>query len=97
MPDVSSETLFDDNIRGVVQQYGNGFNSTVFAYGQTGSGKTYTMMGDVNGPGVIEVAAREIFNIVQEQAEHREYLIRLSYMEVRRHLKGLTDKWLCSR
>ena len=43
------------------------------------------MRGDDKNPGVIAAAAKEIFHIVQEQAQHREYLVRLSYMEVGHH------------
>lgn len=28
-----------------MEQFFNGFNSTIFAYGQSGSGKTYTLLG----------------------------------------------------
>lgn len=42
------------------------FLGTVFAYGQTNSGKTHTMRGTATGPGVIPLAVRELFNIIQE-------------------------------
>uniref|UniRef100_A0A1A9UIQ4 Kinesin motor domain-containing protein n=1 Tax=Glossina austeni TaxID=7395 RepID=A0A1A9UIQ4_GLOAU len=38
-----------------------GCNGTIFAYGHTSSGKTYNMMGDEENPGVMVLAAKEIF------------------------------------
>lgn len=39
---------------------------TVFAYGQTNSGKTHTMRGSTAEPGVIPLAVRDLFHIIQE-------------------------------
>lgn len=39
---------------------------TVFAYGQTNSGKTHTMRGSAAEPGVIALAVRDLFHIIQE-------------------------------
>lgn len=60
----------------------NGFNSTVFAYGQTSSGKTHTMKGTGDDPGIIPLAVREIFQLIGA-CQDREFLLRVSYMEVR--------------
>lgn len=59
----------------------NGFNSTVFAYGQTSSGKTYTMRGTPDDAGLIPLAVNEIFGLI-ESCQDREFLLRVSYMEV---------------
>ncbi|KAK9291270.1 hypothetical protein L1049_009458 [Liquidambar formosana] len=58
-----------------------GFNGTVFAYGQTNSGKTHTMRGSTTEPGVIPLAVRDLFDIIQEDT-NREFLLRMSYMEI---------------
>ncbi|XP_053559480.1 centromere-associated protein E [Bombina bombina] len=58
-----------------------GYNGTIFAYGQTSSGKTYTMMGTENSMGIIPLAVQEIFRIIQE-IPGREFLLRVSYMEI---------------
>lgn len=60
----------------------NGFNSTVFAYGQTSSGKTHTMKGTAGDPGIIPLAVREVFALIGA-CQDREFLLRVSYMEVR--------------
>ncbi|XP_039139627.1 kinesin-like protein KIN-7L [Dioscorea cayenensis subsp. rotundata] len=59
----------------------DGFNGTVFAYGQTSSGKTYTMNGSGSDPGIIQLAVRDVFEMIQMVTE-REFLIRVSYMEI---------------
>ncbi|XP_075057044.1 centromere-associated protein E isoform X2 [Mixophyes fleayi] len=58
-----------------------GYNGTIFAYGQTSSGKTYTMMGSPNNLGIIPQAVQEVFQIIQE-IPNREFLLRVSYMEI---------------
>ncbi|KAK2452657.1 P-loop containing nucleoside triphosphate hydrolase superfamily protein [Trifolium repens] len=59
----------------------NGFNGTAFAYGQTSSGKTFTMNGCETDPGVIPRAVKDIFAKIEKMSE-REFLIRVSYMEI---------------
>ncbi|KAF7683865.1 Chromosome-associated kinesin KIF4 [Astathelohania contejeani] len=39
----TQKEIFENSVRGMVDTFLEGFNSTVFVYGQTGSGKTYTM------------------------------------------------------
>ncbi|KAI9003619.1 kinesin motor domain-containing protein, partial [Gaertneriomyces semiglobifer] len=60
----------------------DGINATVFAYGQTASGKTYSMMGVDEQPGVIPQAVDDIFSYIRSQSADREYLLRVSYMEI---------------
>lgn len=38
----------------------------MFAYGQTNSGKTHTIRGSATEPGVIPLAVRDMFDIIQE-------------------------------
>ncbi|MCO5557269.1 hypothetical protein L7F22_010830 [Adiantum nelumboides] len=58
-----------------------GFNGTVFAYGQTSSGKTFTMRGTQDVPGVIPLAIHDVFKNLEEAVD-REFLLRMSYMEI---------------
>ncbi|GAB2250282.1 hypothetical protein Droror1_Dr00013641 [Drosera rotundifolia] len=71
------ELLTKDIISAAVE----GFNGTVFAYGQTSSGKTFTMNGSDNDPGIIHRAVKAIFDKIEKLPE-REFLIRVSYMEI---------------
>ncbi|VAH17306.1 unnamed protein product [Triticum turgidum subsp. durum] len=58
-----------------------GINGTVFAYGVTSSGKTHTMHGDQNCPGIIPLAIKDVFSLIQE-TPGREFLLRVSYLEI---------------
>ncbi|KAL1374503.1 hypothetical protein pipiens_004895 [Culex pipiens pipiens] len=73
---VATRELFDRVCRPVLLASLNGINGTIFAYGQTSSGKTYTMMGDETEPGVVPLAAREIFREI-ELNKDRQFLIRV--------------------
>ncbi|XP_016671463.1 kinesin-like protein KIN-7K, chloroplastic isoform X2 [Gossypium hirsutum] len=54
---------------------------TIFAYGMTSSGKTHTMHGDQRSPGIIPLAVKDAFSIIQE-TPNREFLLRVSYLEI---------------
>ncbi|KAF5725318.1 centromere-associated protein E-like isoform X1 [Tripterygium wilfordii] len=58
-----------------------GINGTVFAYGITSSGKTHTMHGEQKSPGIIPLAVKDVFGIIQEMSG-REFLLRVSYLEI---------------
>ncbi|CAO1624153.1 unnamed protein product [Sympodiomycopsis kandeliae] len=81
-PEVTSlDDLYTTNISPVVNGSVQGYNGTVFAYGQTGSGKTYTMSGGGDEQGIISRAIQEVFRCV-EQTPDREFLLRVSYLEI---------------
>ena len=58
-----------------------GYHGTVFAYGMTGTGKTFSMQGTRDSPGVIPLAITDIFSYIRE-TPHREFLLRVSYLEI---------------
>ena len=58
------------------------FFDSVFAYGMTGSGKTHTMLGNSKDPGVIPLSFEQIFKQVVANAEHSDFSISISYMEI---------------
>ncbi|XP_042005396.1 kinesin-like protein KIN-7N [Salvia splendens] len=68
-------------IKDIINAAMEGFNGTAFAYGQTSSGKTFTMNGSENDPGIIHRAVKDIFEKTEETSD-REFLIRVSYMEI---------------
>ena len=89
--------VYEQTTQGLIRQVVNGFNSTVFAYGQTSSGKTHTMKGTPGEPGIIPLAVREVFQLIAA-CQDREFLLRVSYMEVGAGLGGgvcccLTKCW----
>ncbi|XP_026834006.1 kinesin-like protein KIN-7I isoform X1 [Drosophila erecta] len=77
----SNQEVFDRMARHIVHACMQGFNGTIFAYGQKSSGKTYTMMGDGQNPGVMVLAAKEIFQQISSDKE-RDFLLRVGYIEI---------------
>ncbi|XP_046832472.1 centromere-associated protein E isoform X2 [Vespa crabro] len=76
-----NKDVFDTVVKPIVDAAVNGFNGTVFAYGQTSSGKTFTMMGDLNEPGIITLAIEHMFDAIANTLR-REFLLRVSYLEI---------------
>ncbi|XP_017032735.1 uncharacterized protein cmet isoform X2 [Drosophila kikkawai] len=76
-----NQEVFDRMAQHIVRACMQGFNGTIFAYGQTSSGKTYTMMGDCQNPGVMVLAAKEIFQHIANDTE-RDFLLRVGYIEI---------------
>lgn len=76
-----SHEVYDVAARPVVKAAMEGVNGTVFAYGVTSSGKTHTMHGDQNSPGIIPLAIKDVFSIIQD-TPGREFLLRVSYLEI---------------
>ncbi|XP_044971684.1 kinesin-like protein KIN-7L [Hordeum vulgare subsp. vulgare] len=78
---VTNARIYDLLVRSLIRAAVDGFNGTAFAYGQTSSGKTFTMNGSDADPGIIPLAVRDIFDTAAKAAD-REFLIRVSYMEI---------------
>ncbi|XP_074590963.1 kinesin-like protein KIN-7L [Curcuma longa] len=77
----SNTMVYDPLIKSIIRAAINGFNGTAFAYGQTSSGKTFTMNGSEEDPGIIPLAVKDVFSTI-EMTTDREFLIRVSYMEI---------------
>ncbi|MCE0480849.1 NADH-ubiquinone oxidoreductase chain 1, partial [Datura stramonium] len=80
-PDSSTQEVYEVAARPVVKAAMEGINGTVFAYGVTSSGKTHTMHGDHISPGIIPLAIKDVFSIIQD-TPGREFLLRVSYLEI---------------
>ncbi|GBM44519.1 Centromere-associated protein E [Araneus ventricosus] len=80
---VENEYIYQEICSGIVRSVVDGFNGTIFAYGQTSSGKTFTMLGDKekNVQGIMHYAVEDIFDLIQNMT-NREFLLRVSYMEI---------------
>ncbi|XP_051785600.1 centromere-associated protein E [Erpetoichthys calabaricus] len=87
-------TVYQQIAHPVVVSALEGYNGTVFAYGQTSSGKTFTMMGDDASYGIIQLAINDIFKCI-DQTPQREFLLRISYMEI--YNETITDLLCDSR
>lgn len=57
-------------------------NATFFAYGQTGAGKTHTMIGDRGVPGLYQLAAEDMFNIIASGQYGTNLHVWVSFFEI---------------
>ncbi|XP_020593333.1 kinesin-like protein KIN-7E, chloroplastic [Phalaenopsis equestris] len=80
-PATTTRHVYDVAAQHVVSGAMQGINGTVFAYGVTSSGKTHTMHGEQKSPGIIPLAIKDVFSIIQE-TPGREFLLRVSYLEI---------------
>ncbi|CAL9229420.1 unnamed protein product [Arabidopsis halleri] len=80
-PTTTTRHVYDVAAQHVVNGAMAGINGTIFAYGVTSSGKTHTMHGDQRSPGIIPLAVKDAFSIIQE-TPRREFLLRVSYFEI---------------
>jgi centromeric protein E len=84
----TTREVYNEIAQGIVESVVNGLNGTIFAYGQTSSGKTHTMQGSGTiedgqgtGGGVVHMAARDIFSLINNDPE-RVFLLRVSFIEI---------------
>ncbi|XP_041024440.1 kinesin-like protein KIN-7K, chloroplastic [Juglans microcarpa x Juglans regia] len=80
-PTTTTRHVYDVAAQHVVSGSMEGISGTIFAYGVTSSGKTHTMHGDQRSPGIIPLAVKDAFSIIQE-TPNREFLLRVSYLEI---------------
>ncbi|AQL01241.1 Kinesin-like protein KIN-7K chloroplastic [Zea mays] len=80
-PTTTTRHVYDAAALHVISGAMEGINGTIFAYGVTSSGKTHTMHGDQRSPGIIPLAVKDAFSIIQETPK-REFLLRVSYLEI---------------
>ncbi|GKZ01007.1 hypothetical protein MPSEU_001052200 [Mayamaea pseudoterrestris] len=89
-PSVSNKQVYETSIRTLVHAAMDGYHTSVLAYGQTSTGKTFTMTGTPSNPGMIPLCVTECFNYLQAQVDPREYMLRVSYLEVyKEHIRDL--------
>ncbi|XP_074848090.1 centromere-associated protein E [Carettochelys insculpta] len=90
----STQQVYEGVAVPIIKSAVQGYNGTIFAYGQTASGKTYTMMGSDKSMGIIPKAIEDVFNIICK-IPGREFLLRVSYMEI--YNETITDLLCDSR
>ena len=76
------KTVFDKTTQFLVDGILDGYNATVFAYGATGAGKTFTMLGKPGNQGIFGYAFEELFSHVEQQAQEKEFKIKMSFIEI---------------
>eukprot|EP00980_Cylindrotheca_fusiformis_P007670 scaffold1605_cov141-Cylindrotheca_fusiformis.AAC.33 len=86
----TTRELYDSSIHSLVKSAMEGYHSSILAYGQTSTGKTFTMSGTKDSPGLIPLCIGDCFRYVRESQEPRDYLMRVSYLEVyKEHIRDL--------
>lgn len=80
-PSTSTAEIYQSHIASMIQDAVSGYNSTLFAYGATGSGKSFSMMGTEKEDGIMQRAIEDVFDLI-EQDQEREYVVRVSYLEI---------------
>ncbi|KAK9723293.1 hypothetical protein K7432_002040 [Basidiobolus ranarum] len=78
-PDAKQRTIFDKDVKPLIQNIFKGLNATVFCYGVTGAGKTHTIQGTDKDPGIIPRTLQRVF---KEKKKRPELDIKISYMEI---------------
>lgn len=92
-PSSTTEEVYQHSIVDLVHAAMDGYHTSVLAYGQTSTGKTHTMSGTKEQPGLIPLSIRECFDYLRNQEDPREYLLRVSYLEVyKEHIRDLLAK-----
>ncbi|KAL1258576.1 hypothetical protein QQF64_009153, partial [Cirrhinus molitorella] len=77
------EVVFKCLGEGILENAFQGYNACIFAYGQTGSGKSFSMMGNVDQPGLIPRLCCSLFERVsRDQNETQSFKVEVSYMEI---------------
>ena len=83
----STEVIYSEIVRPIVNGVVEGYNGTVFAYGQTSCGKTFKMDG-IQTPsaqkGIIPRCCEHILSSTRQRSleKHNNYLLRVSYLEI---------------
>lgn len=83
----STEKIYSEIVRPIVDGVIEGYNGTVFAYGQTSCGKTFTMEGIQISPaqkGIIPRCCEHILDSAHQYSLEKQakYLLRVSFLEI---------------
>ncbi|WZY73896.1 hypothetical protein YC2023_006136 [Brassica napus] len=81
-PTTTTRNVYDVAAHQVVNGAMEGINGTIFAYGVTSSGKTHTMHGDQRSPGIIPLAVKDAFSIIQEIKSEAVHLSQLNLVDL---------------
>ena len=82
--EVTSEKIYLDICQDVIKGFLKGINGTIFTYGQTTSGKTYTMLGNINYPGILPCSLKNLFDLLELKKKEKNFNYNLycSYIEI---------------
>ena len=78
----SQVDVFEHTTRHIIDGVLDGINCSVFAYGATGAGKTYTMLGNLENPGVMFLTMMELYRRINQLRDEKIFEVAVSYCEV---------------
>lgn len=76
-----TEALYEDMVSPIIKGAIGGQHGTIFAYGPTGTGKSFTIQGGGGEKGMIQMACRELFDIIGSD-NTREYIVKAGYFDI---------------
>lgn len=76
--------VFDSLAKPIVESVGSFSRKygTIFAHGATNCGKTYTISGECDSPGLIQLSAEHLFSMLHQQHTSAKYSVRVQYIEI---------------
>lgn len=89
-PRTINSTIFDQEYQSMIINALRGYNVMIAAYGQTSTGKTHTIKGSKDHPGIIQLAADELFSRL-EALKNDETLWNQHFGHVADSLMGSAD------
>ncbi|XP_041976357.1 kinesin-like protein KIF18A isoform X2 [Aricia agestis] len=78
----SNADVFETTTKDIIASLMEGYNCSVFVYGATGAGKTFTMIGNIENPGITYLTMEHLFYTISSFEKEREFDIAVSYIEV---------------
>lgn len=83
--------IFQVLAKNLVENFLQGYNTTIFAYGQTGSGKTYTLEGTQQEPGIILHLINQIFLFLKDSNGEFDEKLTVSFTAIQIYLEKISD------
>ncbi|KPI94068.1 Kinesin-like protein KIF18A [Papilio xuthus] len=81
-PNATNKDVFETSTKDIITSLMEGYNCSVFVYGATGAGKTFTMIGNIENPGITYLTMEHLFHTIGSFGNEREFDIGVSYIEV---------------
>ena len=78
----SQVDVFENTTKAIIDGVLDGMNCSVFAYGATGAGKTYTMLGNLENPGVMFLTMMELYRRIDAVKSEKTCEVAVTYCEV---------------
>lgn len=78
----TNKDVFETTTKDMLASLMEGYNCSVFVYGATGAGKTFTMIGNIEHPGITYLTMEHLFYTINSFEKERVFDIGVSYIEV---------------